>query len=132
MAFETVQIQTTKNGASSVVGARDDLASGDVVSATLTSNLGVSSVRWELVGRPEYSTAGGGGAAPWVLAPAALSASFAVDADLVSGTVHLDGTYVLHAVINPGSAGQVTKTVILARNSGLTIPGITTARPLRK
>jgi hypothetical protein len=138
MAFEGVQIRSTRNGVSPVNGYRDDLAAGDVVGVSLTSTgggpvAGVSSVRWEIVGRPEYSTAGGAGPEPVTLATA-LTASFVVDADVsgVGGTVHKDGTYVVQATINPGSAGEVRKTTVLARLSGLTIPGVGSVRNLRK
>ncbi len=129
MAFEAVRITTTRNGITPVIGSRDDLAQGDVIVASLTSMLGVSSIRWELIGRPEYSVAGGAGSNPWQLAVAA-SASFTVDNDI--GAVRVDGSYDLQATINPGTPGEVRKTVILCRNSGLTIPGVSTPRPLRK
>lgn len=130
MAFETVSIVSTRNGVSPVTGtSREDLAAADVVGLALSSMVGVTSVRWELVGRPELSAAGGAGPEPILLATAP-TASFTVDSD--AGAVHKDGTYVVRATINPGSPGQVRKTAALARLSGLSIPGGAGTRPLRK
>jgi hypothetical protein len=129
MAFESVQIVSTRNGATAVTGFRQDLLAGETVGLSLTSTVGVTSVLWELLGRPEFSAAGGAGPEPVVLATATTS-SFVVDSD--SGAVHKDGTYLVRATINPGSPGQVRKTCAVARLSGLTIPGPSGALPLRK
>src|SRR5215831_3372199 len=131
MAFENVQIITTLNGINPVTGYREDLAIGDVVSAALTPSPGsITSVRWELGGRPAYSAAGGAGPEPIFLALAPVS-SFVVDSD--AGGVKRDGTYKLVATINPGTPSETRKTVILARLSGIVIniPGGGT-RGLRK
>jgi hypothetical protein len=119
MAFESYQIQSTRNGAGLVVGYREDLAQNDVVVLALTSMRGVSSVRWELIGRPELSSAGGVGSNPWQLGTSD-AVAFTVDID--APPVHRDGTYTVQATINPGSPGEVRKTIILRRLTGLTIP----------
>lgn len=129
MAFENVVIVSTRNGVSPVSGYRQDLVAGDVMGLSLSSMVGVSSVRWRLIGRPEYSAAGGAGPEPVLLATAPTS-SFTVDADV--GSVGLDGTYDIEATINPGSPGEVRKTTILCRLSALTISGIGGSRSLRK
>lgn len=129
MAFENVQIQSTRNGVTSVVGFREDLAQGDVVTVSLTSMVGISTVTWRIIGRPEGSVAGGAGPEPLILGSSP-SASFTVDSDV--GGVLLDGTYMVEATINPGSTGEVRKTALLARLTGLTIPGLGGANlPLR-
>lgn len=128
MAF---QIVSTRNGVSPVTGSyRDDLAQGDLVGLALSSMVGVTQVRWELVGRPEGSAAGGAGPEPVLLANAP-TASFTVDTD--AGSFRLDGSYTIRATINPGSPGEMRVSAILARVSGLTIPGpSSTVRTLRK
>lgn len=127
--FDTVQIRTTLNGLGTTDGYRENLAEGDVVVATLSSSTGVVSREWYLLGRPEFSTAGGAGTNPWFLGNAA-SCTFTVDSD--SGGVNRDGTYVLQCIINRGSPGEAAKQVALARLSGLTIPSPTGTVPLRK
>lgn len=97
--------------------------------ASLSSSTGVQSREWYLVGRPEFSTAGGAGTNPWFLGSGS-SCTFTVDSD--SGGVQRDGTYVLQCVINRGSPGEATKQVALARLSGLTITSPTGTVPLRK
>lgn len=119
MAFEGVQIRSTRNGVSLVVGYRDDLAQADVVAFSLTSTTGVTAVRWDLIGRPRGSVAGGAGPEPVLLANA-LTSSLVVDSD--AGAFHVDGTYVVRATINPGEPSETRKTVIVARLSGLTVP----------
>jgi len=121
VAFETVQIRSTRNAVSPINGEREDLVAGDVIGLSLTSTVGITSVRWEIVGRPEGSTAGGAGPEPIFLATAP-TASYTVDAD--SLPVRLDGSYIIQATINPGSPGEVRKTVLLARMAGITIPGL--------
>jgi hypothetical protein len=129
MAFESVGIVSTRNGSTAVTGFRQDLLAGETVGLALSSTIGVTSVLWELLGRPEFSAAGGVGPEPVVLATAPTS-SFVVDAD--AGAVHKDGTYLVRATINPGSPGQVRKTCAVARVSGLTIAGPSGALALRK
>lgn len=129
MAFESVQIVSTRNGSSSTTGYREDLLATEVVGLSLSSMVGVTSVLWELLGRPELSAAGGAGPEPVQLGVSP-TASFTVDSD--AGAVHKDGTYLVRATINPGSPGQVRKTCAVARLTGLTIPGAGPARTLRK
>lgn len=119
MAFETVDVQSTLNGSSLVIGYRDDADEGDVVLLSLTATLGVTGVQWSLLGRPEGSAAGGS------VVPAdlgtALTATFTVDAD--DGAFLKDGTYIVQATLNPGAPSETRKTIIVARLSGLTVAG---------
>jgi hypothetical protein len=125
MAFETVQIVSTRNGSSSITGWRQDLVIGDVVSLSLTNNTGVSSYRWELAGRPEGSVAGGTGPEPCLLGTGA-TASFTVDSD--SGMIR-DGTYIIHCTLNGGTPTDTIIRVGMARLApGLSFNGL----PLRK
>lgn len=119
MAFESVQIQSTRNGVSGVVGFRQDLAQADVVGLSLTNTTGVTGARWNLIGRPRGSAAGGAGPEPVLLANA-LTASLTVDSD--AGSFKTDGTYVVECILNPGSPSQTRKTVAIARSTGLTVP----------
>jgi hypothetical protein len=120
--FESVKITTLLNGASAVIGAREDLAQADAVTLALTDNTGVSSYRWEIIGRPEYSVAGGaGGPSPWLLGTGA-TASFTVDSD--SGSVHLDGTYEVWCIVNIDTPTETRIRVLLARKTALTIPAL--------
>lgn len=128
--FDALGIITTRNGLGATTGYREDLAAGDTISAALTSYPGaVTSVIWELIGRPAFSSAGGAGPEPIFLS-SAFSASFTVDSD--SGGVRKDGTYILRATINSGSNNATQITVALARPSGLTIPTPTGLMNLRK
>ncbi len=113
-------IVSTRNGTGSTSGYREDLVSGDLVALSLSSLVGVTNVRWELVGRPEGSAAGGAGPEP-VLLSVATTASFTVDSD--AGSFKTDGTYVVQATINPGSPGETRVRVILCRLAGIAIPG---------
>lgn len=131
MAFNNVQIRSLRNGGTQIDGAREDLAIGEVITLSLTSTVGISSFRWRLIGRPEYSVAGGGGPNPWQLSTST-TATFTVDDD--SGGVRRDGTYVVECLVNEGSPSATRLTTILARTSGLTVPGLFPAadRKLRK
>lgn len=130
MAFESISIQSTRNGSGLTSGYREDLVAGDTIVLSLTSSTGVLSREWSIVGRPEFSTAGGGGSNPWVLSTSA-TATFTVDSD--TGSVARDGTYVVECIINRGSPNETRKRAALVRTAGLTIdaPGATT-RNLRK
>jgi hypothetical protein len=119
MAFENVQITSTRNGGGAVVGYRQDLAENDVVVASLTSYVGVTSIHWELVGRPSFSAAGGAGPEPINLGTSQTS-TFVVDPDVTG--YKMDGSYKLQATLNPGSPGEVRIVTVLARVSGITIP----------
>lgn len=125
MAFENVQITSTKTPPGSiVVGWREDLAIGDVLDLSLTSTIGVSSFRWLLVGRPEGSLAGGAGPEPIILGTGS-SASFVVDND---APYPKDGTYIVHCVVNEGSPTETRIRAGFARLTGLTTND---GRPLR-
>lgn len=125
MAFSGVQIRSTRNGVSLVTGYRDDLAIADVVGVQLTPTKGVASYRWELIGRPEGSVAGGPGPEPVLLGTGA-TASFTVDDDSMFPR---DGTYTVRCTLNAGVPTQTAIHVILARVTGHTISG---GRKLRK
>ena len=125
MAFANVQITSTRNALVPIVGWRQDLAPGNVIALSLTDTTGVSSFRWELVGRPEGSLAGGAGPEPILLSTGA-TAGFTVDNDV--GIIR-DGTYIVHCTLNGGSPTETIITVGLARlAAGLSFNGL----PLRK
>lgn len=125
MAFENVQIVSQRNGTNPTTGWRQDLAIGNVVSMALTSNVGVSTYRWELIGRPEGSSAGGAGPEPILLGTSA-TASFTVDNDV---GIKRDGTYVARCILNGGAPSEAIITVGLARIiAGLSFNGL----PLRR
>lgn len=117
MAFEALQVQSTVSGVT-VVGYREDLDSyiGDTVTVQLTSQIGVSSYEWSLIGRPEGSSAGGTGPEPIFLGTG-LSASFVVDSD---SPYPRDGMYVVQCRINAGAPNETVKTAGLVRLSALT------------
>ena len=125
MAFESVGISTTRNGTAAVVGYREDLAVADAIVCTLTSSVGISSYKWELVGRPEGSVAGGAGPEPLPLGTAS-SASFTVDNDT---GFHRDGTYVVRCTVNIGAPNETRIDTIIARLSGASLAD---GRTLRK
>lgn len=125
MAFANVQITSTRNAGTPIVGWRQDLVVGDVIAMALTDTTGVSSFRWELVGRPEGSIAGGAGPEPLLLSTGA-TAGFTVDTDV--GLIR-DGTYIVHCTLNGGSPTETIITVGLARlYPGLSYNGL----PLRR
>ena len=119
MAFDNVQIVSTRNGATSITGWRQDLVIGDVMAMQLTDTTGVSSYRWELVGRPEGSTAGGPGPEPILLSTGA-TAGFTVDSDV--GMIR-DGTYIVHCTLNGGTPTETVISVGLARLAALGVFG---------
>lgn len=126
MSFESVQIRSSLNGIDPVTGWRQDVSQGDLVSMSLTDSTNVTSRQWWLVGRPEGSGAGGAGPEPINLGTGA-RASFTVDSD--GPMAYLDGTYIVHCVINPGSTSEATIKVGLSRLTGLLDPN---GLPLRK
>ncbi len=130
MALETINIQSTLNAASLIVGSREDAVGNDVVLLSLTSTVGVNSARWVLVGRPEETTVGGA-SLPATLS-SGLTASFTVADDNVTPAVNLDGTYVIHAILNEGSPAQRIVKIFIARETALTVPGISGSLSLRK
>lgn len=115
MSLATTQITSTRNGILPIVGFRQDLVAGDVLVFSLTDSVGVTSVQWDLLGRPEGSAAGGV-AVPSVLGVGA-TASFTVDADALP--FRLDGSYKVRATINPGAPSETRKTVVVARPTNL-------------
>lgn len=125
MAFESVQIRSTRNGGTPINGYRQDLVIADLMGLSLTDIVGVSSFRWELVGRPEGSSAGGAGPEPIFLSTSS-TASFTVDSD---AGFRKDGTYVVQCVINGGSPTETRKSADLIRLSGSTLAD---GRVLRK
>lgn len=129
MAFPNVVIKSKRNGATEISGAREDLLQGEAITVELSSTTGMSTFKWEMRGRPEYSTAGGVGINPWLLSTTS-GAGFTVDTD---GAVNIDGTYVIACTVNAGAPSQTTFTTILARvATGMTIPGTPSSRNLRK
>jgi hypothetical protein len=125
VAFDSVQIHTTRNAGSPVNGYREDLAAADAVVCSLTSGNGVSSYKWELIGRPEGSTAGGAGPEPVPLGTGS-TASFTVDNDT---GFHRDGTYVIRCTVNIGAPNETRIETIIARLSGASLAD---GRTLRK
>lgn len=130
MRVPTPTILSTRNGSGSTSGYREDLVAGDLVGVSLSNYTGITTVKWELVGRPEGSAAGGAGPEPILLA-IGNAASFTIDSD--AGSFRIDGSYKVQATINPGSPGEVRVTTILCRLAGITIPGpAASVRKLRK
>jgi len=125
MPFEAVEIRSTRNGATSVDGYRQDLIAGDLVTLTLSDITSVTSYRWEMVGRPEGSAAGGSGPEPVQMGTAS-SASFTVDSD---APFRRDGNYHARCTINGGSPSETRIDVALIRVSGLALAD---GRVLRK
>lgn len=125
MAFDNVRILSTRNGSSLVMGYRDDLAIGDVVGLSLNRLTGIATFKWELIGRPEGSVAGGPGPEP-VLLSTGSTASFTVDDDSVFPR---DGTYTVRCTLNAGAPTQAQVHAIVARTTGHTVSG---GRKLRK
>lgn len=129
MAFEAALIRSTRNAGTPINGYREDLVIGDVIGLSLTNVVGVpSTYKWELIGFPEFSSAGGSGGNPRLLSTAS-TASFTVDDD---ATVHRDGTYVVRCTLNAGSGSQRLVEAALVRPTGLTIPGVSGSLKLRK
>lgn len=129
MSFESISIQSSRNGNPPVTGYREDLSAGDTLVFSLTSSSGLQTTDWAIFGRPEFSIAGGAGPNPYSLGNSS-TASFVVDSD--SGSVRRDGTYLVVCIINQGAPNQTRKDVIVSRLSGLTIPGPVGNVPLRK
>ncbi len=116
--FENVHIKSTRNWILPIIGYREDLVSGDLVQLSLTDCTGVTSYQWELVGRPEGSTAGGVGPEP-VLLSTNQEANFIVDTDLV--TMKLDGSYLVRCALNGGCPGNATLTALFVRVASSTL-----------
>lgn len=118
MAFENVQISSTLNAGPAVLGFRQNAAIGDIVVVSLSDNTGVTSYRWQMVGRPEGSVAGGAGPEPIELGIAS-SAQFQVDDDSLYPR---DGSYKIVCVVNEGTPTETRIKTVIARLSGLTTP----------
>lgn len=117
------QIQSTLDGSNLVTGYRQDLATSQTVGLSLTNSIGITSYRWELIGRPEGSVAGGAGPEPIALG-AAPTASFTVDDD--SGAFPRDGGYIVQCVVNARTPTETRLRALLVRlNPNLTIDGRT-------
>jgi hypothetical protein len=93
MGFQSATLQFSRNGDAAVAEWRQDLAIDDVISVSLTDNVGANSYIWRLVGRPEGSAAGGPGPEPRYLGTAQV-ASFTVD---------VVGTYIVQCIVNGGA-----------------------------
>ncbi len=124
-------IRSTLNGINPVDGYREDAAQGDAVALSLVNLTFVpASYKWEMIGRPEPSTAGGAGPLPISLGTAA-TASFTVDTDV--GAVIEDGVYLIRCTLNGNSPSQQVIEAGLARMApGVSIPGLSGALLLRK
>lgn len=105
-------ITTTLDGGSSVIGYREDLAVNNLVTAALTNASGIVSYRWELLGRPEGSEAGGAGPEPIYLGGAP-TATFTVDDD--DFDYPRDGTYLLQCTVNFRAPTETRIRVALVR-----------------
>jgi hypothetical protein len=125
MAFEGVQIHSLRNGGTPIDGYREDLVQGDTVLCSLTSSTGVSTFRWEIIGRPEGSVAGGSGPEPCSLGTGA-TGSFVVDTD--APPVYLDGSYLVQCTLNENTPTETRISAMLVRlNIAITPDG----KPLR-
>lgn len=125
MAFEGAQIRSKLDGASPVLGWRQDAAIGQLVTLDVFPPVQALNYRWRLIGRPEGSIAGGPGPEPIELGTSP-SASFTVDGD---SPYRHDGTYDVECVLNLGATNETRLLAGIARLSGLTL---TDGRPLRK
>lgn len=129
MAFESAEIQSTLDAITPINGYRQDAAVGNVVALSLVNLVGTpSTFKWELIGRPAFSVAGGAGINPWVLSTAS-TASFTVDGDAVA---RRDGSYIVRCTLNESSPTQRIIEVAICRVSGETIVGPAGAVALRK
>jgi hypothetical protein len=108
LAFEGTKIRSTRNAATPIDGAREDLVAGETIACSLVGLVQTPvSYEWQCIGRPEGSVVGGSGANPWPLGNGA-SCAFVVDADGTAssggaGNATIDGTYVVQCTVNKGS-----------------------------
>ncbi len=129
MAFETAEIRSTLDAITPINGYRQDAVVGNVVALSLVNLVGTpSTFKWELIGRPAFSVAGGAGVNPWVLSTSS-TASFTVDGDAVA---RRDGSYIVRCTLNESSPTQRIIEVAICRVSGETIVGPAGAVALRK
>lgn len=137
MAFEGTKVRSTRNAATPIDGAREDLVAGETIACSLVSLPQVPvSYEWLCVGRPEGSVVGGGGTNPWPLGNGP-SCAFVVDADGTptaggAGNATTDGTWVVQCTVNKGSRLETRFSVILARDTPIQLPGLLANRSLRK
>lgn len=115
MAFENVKIRSTAHSVT-VDGFRQDLVAGETVTLSLTDVTGVTSFRWEILGRPEGSSAGGAGPEP-ILLGIGSSALFVVDTD---AGFRKDGSYQIACTVNIGTPTEKRITAPLARLASIT------------
>ena len=118
MGFQSATLQFSRNGDTAVARWRQDLAINDVVTVSLTDNVGVNSRIWRLIGRPEGSAAGGPRPEPRYLGTAQV-ASFTVD------TL---GTYIIQCLVNGGAPDALAISGGVAILESFLAPG---NRPLR-
>ncbi len=126
MAFEGVLIRSTLDGSDEEDGWRQDLEEDQEVELSLSNTRGVSSYKWEIIGRPEGSVAGGDGPEPIYLGNGS-TASFDVDND--NGDFPTDGTYIIQCTVNAGTPTETRLKVGMARLSSVTLDD---GRTLRK
>ena len=93
MSFDSTTIGLSINGNTPVATWRQDAAAGNSIVASLSSAVGVNTYSWQLVGRPEGSTAGGTGPEPISLGTATTCAF----------TVDIPGTYIVSCLLNGGA-----------------------------
>ena len=129
MAFETAEIRSTLDAITPINGFRQDAVVGNLVGLSLTNLVGTpSTFKWELIGRPAFSVAGGAGINPWLLSTSS-TASFTVDGDAVA---RRDGSYIVRCTLNEGAPTQRVIEAAICRVSGETITGPSGAVALRK
>jgi hypothetical protein len=118
MAFANAQIISTLGGVLPAFGYREDLSIGDIVVLSISAiDLPYDvSYSWEILGRPEGSTAGGAGPEPISLGDTA-TATFVVDSD---AGYPKDGSYLVQCEL--GFNGQVARIqALLVRLSSVTL-----------
>ncbi len=113
MAFNSVTVMFSKNGDTPQSRWRQDLATSNAITCSLSSTVGVSTYRWRLIGRPEGSGAGGGGPEPLDLGTSS-SASFTSD---------IAGTYTVECLVNGGAPDATILRGGCAILESITAPG---------
>jgi hypothetical protein len=118
MAFEDVNILVRKDAEPTEVRWRQDAAIGSLITFSLSDTRDVRTFKWEIIGRPEGSGAGGGGPEPITL----------TTAQTCSITLDIPGAYIVSCTINGGSPNQTFKTAGVSILCTITDP---LGRPLR-
>lgn len=113
MAFSSVTILFSKNGDAGQSGWRQDITPGNTIACSLSSTIGVSTYRWRLTGRPEGSSAGGGGPEPIALG----------NTSWCSFTADVHGTYIVECLVNGGAPDATILTGGCAILESITAPG---------